>query len=375
MKTAYCVNLMDNINNLIALRYYKPEEVVIIDHSREKLNTLSFFKDYLVEQGFKVNVISLDLLGSNNWSNLLGSIDKDQNLFILPSSDSIYGYQLLLQLQSQVLQLVSVEDDGDIYTLNNGQFVFVEDCTDIDVEDYIEVRGGYIKSDSSDFFEQDKVNQLLSFITTNYDAYINLFRKAQARKHFIRTYEFYPNKITFSSQNLSKNESNQLSSFISFFVNNGIASIRENTDSKTTLIFDDRQFKSYLLITGTWLEHKLYQLLKQLGMDDLKASLSFIWNEKNKSRNECDMVGIKDNQLILASCKDTNDIKPYQINEIYTNTTHLGNEDAIKILFTTNSPSFNIKEKAKEFNVHIIRYTFSDNSTIKELKHLFSYFS
>ncbi len=112
--------------------------------------------------------------------------------------------------------------------------------------------------------------------------------------------------------------------------------------------------------------------MNQAGCDDVEASLSFLWDKKRKAGNEIDVIGIKDNQLYVISCKDRNHLEPEFINELYSNANHLGNETAVKILFTTAAPRRGIIDKAKEFGVHIVIYSFDSDKTLEQLRKLIS---
>ena len=122
-------------------------------------------------------------------------------------------------------------------------------------------------------------------------------------------------------------------------------------------MFTDNRYKSYLLKTGTWLEHKLYNIFKEMDLDDIKASLSFIWDTDTKANNEFDIAAVYSNTFIMASCKATSHLTPDYVNEVVANTLHMGDKTSIKMIFTTAEVSKSLEEKAKEFNVAIVHYS------------------
>ncbi len=373
MNKLICINQDDNMNNLLAILYYKPKEILVIKNKYSNLKTLDHFVNFLQTEGYKVPVVSIDLTDPTVATNIELHIPNNSNsLFILPSDSTVIGYQLMINLVAQGAFMAYVEDDGDIFELQKNQFKFVSNSSLVEVEDYIHSRGGVITSDTTILFGHPRIKDLLFFIEDNFNDYKELFRYASKKTPFYKSYPDNKNKLILTPTNLSLSQQKFLDKLLIFMESHDIIKVNQRLKNRFIISFKHKSYKSYLLKTGTWLEHRLYLLMLEAGADQVEASLTFLWDKKRKANNEIDVIGIKNNHLIVASCKDRSRIDPEYINEVYTNAIHLGNKEAIKLLFTTAEVSFGLKEKATEFGVHIIRYNFNNSKTIKALKSIIS---
>lgn len=369
MHTLLCVDQQHNLNAMIATCHYQPKKVILLTLEKtENSPPTSVFHEYLKKEGYQTLTLHVDASSPTFASSIINELlDPADSICILPVNGNVFGYHLFTALQSSKIQFALVENDGDIYHYHNHQFSFVDDSADLTVYDYIESKGGEIISDSSVLFSKEASLHLLTFLEDHYNEYLALFRYKQPRKPFIYSDEHRPNSMIFSLRNLSVKERDFLHLLATFMYKEKIAWFTYTKNQKLLLHLSDPAYKSYLLKTGTWLEHRLFHMLTNMGMDDIEASVSFLWNRKLRANNEVDVVAIYHNQLLMISCKDTKEVGPEQINEIYTNALHLGNKDAIKILFTTTKPPASLYQKAKEFHVHIVQYTFDIKATMKEL--------
>jgi hypothetical protein len=271
---------------------------------------------------------------------------------------------ILLQAE---IPLAYVEDDGDIYEYHHGEFIFISDSTNLDVEDYILSRGGFIKSEASSLFDDQRMIQLLTFIESHHKEYKHLFQPSRHPSVYSTAFQ-NPSTIVFLNNDLTMSEKKFLSDLIAHMVAINLIKQQYTMKNKLIVTFKVTGMRDYLLKTGTWLEHRLYNLMRKLDADDVEASLNFVWNNKRSSNNECDVVGVYENTLILASCKDTNKLSPDYINEIYVIAEHLGNEESIKILFTTSNIPEYLIEKGKEFEVYLVHYNYDEEAALNELK-------
>jgi len=288
---------------------------------------------------------------------LTASKNKDtKQYFVLPTNGTVIGYQIISWFTSPPLTFILVENDGDIFEYENGTFHYMEDTSDIDVSDFINIRGGRITSHLSDLFDHENLNKLLYYIEQHLSSYHKLFKHEVKKKFFVSDINnhaklhFYPNKLNDHYKNF-------LFQLVKKMEQCGVVNVDYKTQSKITVDFTDHRYKSYLLKTGTWLEHKLYNIFKEMDLDDIKASLSFIWDTDTKANNEFDVAAVYSNTFIMASCKATSHLTPDYVNEVVANTLHMGDKTSIKMIFTTAEVSKSLEEKAKEFNVAIVHYS------------------
>lgn len=360
------------MNNLLAIKHYDATRVILIRQPKDDMNLANQFIQHMEASGHHVESLTLNIKRTNDLSKLnlpeTASGNGNRTIFVLPSVHSIVGYQLISLLQDELVTLCYVEDDGDIWEKKNHGFAFVGDSTNIDISDYILSRGGIITSDTTILFGHQRMIDFLDYIESNFRNYTKLFRRNQSSGGFHKSYPDNKNKLILLPDLLNNHEKKILDDFLTFMRNHDIIKINQRLKSRIIISFKHKSYKSYLLKTGTWLEHRCYELMKEAGCDEVEASLSFLWDKKRKAGNEIDVVALKDNQLVVISCKDRKQIDPHFINELYTNAIHLGNEAAIKILFTTARPSKGLLDKAKEFGIHIITYEFNRDETLHQIK-------
>lgn len=365
------MNQLNNYYNLLAIHHYKPDKVIIIENTLEYIPSKDDFLDYLKKQGYKITLLSYDMTQKGYIQVIADSLfKKAEDLFVMPSSDTVDGYEILLSLINSPIQVVYIEKDGDIYKKTGNRFKFVTDSTDITVDDLISLRGGQVTAYATDEFKDPRLVPVLEYIEAHYETYKTLFRYEQKRKLYLTTDDYNPYKLNANLHKIDDKLIKDFKAFLDMLVTHDIVNYHATSHKKYVIFFKEESHKSYLLKSGTWLEHRLYLLLESLNISDLEAGLSFKWHARKKANNEFDVVGTHKNQLLMASCKDTHNIKPDQINEIYSYTTHLGSKSAIKMLFTTSDISASIKSKADEFGVNIITYDFSPKHTTKQLRHL-----
>ncbi len=372
MTTLICIHQKDNMNNLLAIKHYEPDNIILIHEPGDDKALIQQFITYLSNQDYTIDTLTLKLKENSDpaylpkkLSHLLQSA-KNETVFLLPASRQIIGYNLFSFLDKEDVKLCFVEEDGDIWEKENSGFHFVGDATNIDVNDYILSRGGLITSDTTNLFTHERIVNLLNFIEANFKDYVSLFRNQHSGGSFYKSYPDNKNKLILFPNQLNQGNQSILWKFLNFMVDQDIIRIHQKLKSQVIINFKHKSYKSYLLKTGTWLEHRCFVLMNEVGCDDVEASLSFLWDKKRKANNEIDVIGIKDNQLYVVSCKDRSHIEPEFINELYSNAVHLGNEAAVKILFTTAAPTRGIIDKANEFGVHIITYSFDTDKTLDQ---------
>lgn len=354
----FLINQLNNINNLIAISHYKPDSICLIEDTDSSLSTFEEFKSYLHKNKYNIETKQLSLTSPNSLRNLLSNSKSEDSkqYFVLPTNGTVIGYQIISWFTSPPLTFILVENDGDIFEYQEGTFNFVTDTTDIDVSDFINIRGGRITSDLSDLFEHSGLNKLLFYIEQNLSTYHKLFKHEVKKKFFVSD----PNnnaKLYFYPNRLNDRYKNFLFQLIKKMEKYSVVYVDYKSQNKITVEFTDYRYKSYLLKTGTWLEHKLYQLFKEMNLDDVKASLSFIWDTDTKANNEFDVAAVYSNTFVMASCKATSHLDPDYVNEVVANTLHMGDKTSVKMIFTTAKVSRSLEEKAKEFNVAIVHYS------------------
>lgn len=366
MKTLYIYLSTNNINSVMAIDYYKPTHLVIIrDSQLHTPEDSSSFIHYLEKQGYNVSALGINF-NQKNPLQTLGTKMQQEDMILLPNVDTTHGYQLFYIGMQYNIPMAQVEKDGDLYEYKDTCFEFVTDQSEVNIDDFITSRGGRIESSSKIPFELPETNRLLTLLEKNLVAYKYCFRYNFTKFVTIRDND----RVLFNLNYIEEKHHAFVYELLDFFLSEKVASYHQK-GNKIVVFFSDLMIKNYLFKTGTWLEHVLYNLFKELGVDDLDSSLTFLWDSNiRKLKNEVDLIAISNNELYVISCKDTSHIEPEQLNEIYVNTTHLGYEASHPMIFTTSHLTDGIIAKAKEFGIPLISYHKDHNRILHQLSEL-----
>jgi hypothetical protein len=366
MNQLFCFSQDNNISNVIGIEHYGIQRIVLIEDSRKKYDNLDGFKNYLRDKGYQVLVKTINHNSKKAINAMLTQEITTDSCVLLPSNATIIGYQTMATLFNTDTHIAFVDNDGDLFEYQDSTFVKLKDKVQIDVEDFILSRGGFVKSEATTQFDDSRLDALLEFIETHHRQYKNLLSRSH-KEPFFSTEGQNNKSLLFMPNNLSERDRNFLYQLIDVMYQNGVIRSKNKLRDKLLVRFSIPYMPGYLLKAGTWLEHRLYKELGQLNVEDLDASMNFVWDSSRRTNNECDVMGVYNNKLIIASCKDTKSIKPEYLNEVYAIANHLGNTETIKILFTTAKIPESIQEKAQEFNIHVIQYTYHSQSLQQRL--------
>ncbi len=357
MHTLICFHNDDNLETLYAISPLKPRCIhLIYDTDLIPDENIYEFQHYLKNNHYKVHQTHLSLSASiDSIKKELESIAPSAGL-LLPQYRSAFSYNLLLALNKSSLNLFTTDDEGTIYACKENIFAPLPLDYSLTIKDLIVSRGGRIDIASTSFFEDSKLTALLQLIEDNLNDYYQLFRYS-SNPPFYQTHREESRRLDLNTADIAAKYMPFFNAFINFLKEKNLADIRRFGKTHYRVTFHDKRYKSYLLKTGTWLEHRLYIIFKKLGFQDVQASIAFLWDKDYpRAKNECDVMGMFYNRLFMASCKDTHHLSPDYINELYANANHLAQTDTKAVLFTTARLSPGIQEKANEFNVTLLTY-------------------
>lgn len=374
MHTFICFHQYDNLHLLHAITTFKPSHIhIIYDTDKASDENLYEFENYLKAKNYRMSQSYISL--TSNFKTITSTINglakayKTPVALFLPSFERAFSYNLLLEFMASSIIFLTSDEDGTIYQRHQNRFEPLPINHGLTVQDLITSRGGMIDMSSTSFFEKTLLIDLLDFLEAHIDDYYQLFRYP-SKPPFYETHREEPRRLDLNTTDIAATHMPFFNTFINFIKQKNIANITRMSKHHYRVLFHDRRYKSYLLKSGTWLEHRLFLLFKSLDFHDVQASIAFLWDKDYpRAKNECDVMGMYYNRLFVASCKDTHHLSPDYINELYANANHLAHTDTKTLLFTTATLSPGIQEKADEFNVTLITYdTKNRNGFIKDFK-------
>ena len=225
---------------------------------------------------------------------------------------------------------------------------------DMSVRDLIAGAGGESLRDSSELFKDEKVKAMTEYIVKNYALWKKV--KKLLRNNFYIEYSVdEPMKVKINIA-LIRN----YSFYESFFQKGqelGLYRLEKEEGDYLILEFDDIRYKSFLFKTGTWLEAMVYNLISGLKqMDDVRGGVVFLWDrEKERIKNEADVLATSNSKLIYISCKDTSHYDESTLNELEVYGNKIGGENTVKILAVTSIPiKSTIMQRAEEMGIKVL---------------------
>jgi hypothetical protein len=209
----------------------------------------------------------------------------------------------------------------DISYLNREQLQSIFDSTRLDsvtlsIQDYFKSYGWNINLNQDD----KQLKQVSSIFQENLDTVHELLRKLKAENRGKGKRKI---GIRHSENILSDKEINVLNLIPPSIISN---------ITKNSFTINGTQ-EGELIINGKWLEYLVYDIAQESKLFDECA-----WGvEDTNRRGEIDFVGIKNGQLIIASCKTDQNLERRYFEEYHSKSVGLGNKMCSVLLITTIS--------------------------------------
>ena len=230
-----------------------------------------------------------------------------------------------------------------------------EHLLDLNIEDMIKASGNEILEDSSDLIKERYILDIAKIIYEN----IELWNKYKKRLYDINIFShFYGDtkKVVINQKLLEKDEIELLEKIIKWAVNKKLIEVKREFD-KTIVSFKDKYLKGFIFKIGTWLEVLTEYVVKSIDVvDQVKSGVVFTWNKNDENlKNELDVVAIKDSNIVVISCKDSEKYNEIALNELKVYSERIGGDKSKKILVATKPPiKESIMDRAKEMGINII---------------------
>lgn len=363
MKNIHCNNLIcffDKYNgaSIYAAINLKPKNIIFISDDAEELEDFENIKGHILSKLPLVTVESrlLDSVFYKELLDIITTYSKNDTVINLSR-----GNRLLNLLAFKICEekgytgVFSNMDRELILNLTTKEPTAIKfSLEEMNIDDLIASAGGKILNENTKFYNDKKVNQLMTYILSNYNMWSNL-KYILRNNLYMESSEFYPLNITINTRIIK-----DFYKYMPFFEKCHeleILKISIGKHNSLVLEFKNHNYKSLLLKAGTWLEIIVYKAVKSIAsMDDVRAGVVFLWDsDDERVKNEADVLATANSQLIYISCKDTQKYDEIALNELEVYAERMGGEEAIKILVSTSPPVKNtILLRAEEMGIHVI---------------------
>lgn len=343
-----------NDSIIILIKKYKFNKVIVLvnDNCKDilKENIIRVSNENNSEVEFiksKIDDVSLLNKLKENYNNILLNLTGGERI----QSLNLLNFSINNKIESIYIDILGKKK----YIFGKNNEKVNEHLLDLNIEDMIKASGNEILEDSSDLIKERYILDIAKIIYEN----IELWNKYKKRLYDINIFShFYGDtkKVVINQKLLEKDEIELLEKVLKWAVNKKLIEVKREFD-KTIVSFKDKYLKGFIFKIGTWLEVLTEYVVKSIDVvDQVKSGVVFTWNKNDENlKNELDVVAIKDSNIVVISCKDSEKYNEVALNELKVYSERIGGDKSKKILVATKPPiKESIMDRAKEMGINII---------------------
>lgn len=343
-----------NDSIVILIKKYKFNKVIVLvnDNCKDilKENIIRVSNENNSEVEFiksKIDDVSLLNKLKENYNNILLNLTGGERI----QSLSLLNFSINNKIESIYIDILGKKK----YIFGKNNEKVNEHLLDLNIEDMIKASGNEILEDSSDLIKERYILDIAKIIYEN----IELWNKYKKRLYDINIFShFYGDtkKVVINQKLLEKDEIELLEKILKWAVNKKLIEVKREFD-KIIVSFKDKYLKGFIFKIGTWLEVLTEYVVKSIDVvDQVKSGVVFTWNKNDENlKNELDVVAIKDSNIVVISCKDSEKYNEVALNELKVYSERIGGDKSKKILVATKPPiKESIMDRAKEMGINII---------------------
>ena len=365
------VSFLTDINHhmLVASKILGINKVIaLIEQGNEVGDKLEVFQEHIKENlpGLVIEYFNY----SCNEASLIGVLNKissKYDIVIDATNGPTLPILLLNNFVSQnLVPIIYVDIDQKVYYYIKGEKIAKhQGFAELKIEDIMAGSGTSIVSSSTQYYQSEDILDYINVIENNYIP----FRTFQSiMKTPARVRANYPSDfvITVSLNYLSEEDKNEFIHIASQLQYMKLIDY-ELKDLNLYMHFKNLQFRNIIMTAGSWLEAITYNCVKHIeAVDDAESGVVFMWDaDLINITNEIDVMAALDSRLVYISCKDTQNLNTYMLNEIELYAEKLGGQDAIKIMVLSDKPTNEVfVQRAVEMGIQVIY--FNGNTKIFE---------
>lgn len=343
-----------NDSIVILIKKYKFNKVIVLvnDNCKDilKENIIRVSNENNSEVEFiksKIDDVSLLNKLKEKYNNILLNLTGGERI----QSLNLLNFSINNKIESIYIDILGKKK----YIFGKNNEKVSEHLLDLNIEDMIKASGNEILEDSSDLIKERYILDIAKIIHEN----IELWNKYKKRLYDINIFShFYGDtkKVVINQKLLEKDEIELLEKILEWAVNKKLIEVKREFD-KIVVSFKDKYLKGFIFKIGTWLEVLTEYVVKSIDVvDQVKSGVVFTWNKNDENlKNELDVIAIKDSNIVVISCKDSEKYNEVALNELKVYSERIGGDKAKKILVATKPPiKENIMDRAKEMGIKII---------------------
>lgn len=343
-----------NDSIVILIKKYKFNKVIVLvnDNCKDilKENIIRVSNENNSEVEFiksKIDDVSLLNKLKENYNNILLNLTGGERI----QSLNLLNFSINNKIESIYIDILGKKK----YIFGKNNEKVNEHLLDLNIEDMIKASGNEILEDSSDLIKERYVLDIAKIIHEN----IELWNKYKKRLYDINIFShFYGDtkKVVINQKLLEKDEIELLEKILKWAVNKKLIEVKREFD-KIVVSFKDKYLKGFIFKIGTWLEVLTEYVVKSIDVvDQVKSGVVFTWNKNDENlKNELDVVAIKDSNIVVISCKDSEKYNEVALNELKVYSERIGGDKSKKILVATKPPiKESVMDRAKEMGINII---------------------
>ena len=343
-----------NDSIVILIKKYKFNKVIVLvnDNCKDilKENIIRVSNENNSEVEFiksKIDDVSLLNKLKESYNNILLNLTGGERI----QSLSLLNFSINNKIESIYIDILGKKK----YIFGKNNEKVNEHLLDLNIEDMIKASGNEILEDSSDLIKERYILDIAKIIYEN----IELWNKYKKRLYDINIFShFYGDtkKVVINQKLLEKDEIELLEKILKWAVNKKLIEVKREFD-KIIVSFKDKYLKGFIFKIGTWLEVLTEYVVKSIDVvDQVKSGVVFTWNKNDENlKNELDVVAIKDSNIVVISCKDSEKYNEVALNELKVYSERIGGDKSKKILVATKPPiKESVMDRAKEMGINII---------------------
>lgn len=343
-----------NDSIVILIKKYKFNKVIVLvnDNCKDilKENIIRVSNENNSEVEFiksKIDDVSLLNKLKENYNNILLNLTGGERI----QSLNLLNFSINNKIESIYIDILGKKK----YIFGKNNEKVNEHLLDLNIEDMIKASGNEILEDSSDLIKERYILDIAKIIHEN----IELWNKYKKRLYDINIFShFYGDtkKVVINQKLLEKDEIELLEKILKWAVNKKLIELKREFN-KIVVSFKDKYLKGFIFKIGTWLEVLTEYVVKSIDVvDQVKSGVVFTWNKNDENlKNELDVVAIKDSNIVVISCKDSEKYNEVALNELKVYSERIGGDKSKKILVATKPPiKESIMDRAKEMGINII---------------------
>ncbi|WP_195972101.1 Card1-like endonuclease domain-containing protein [Clostridium thermobutyricum] len=343
-----------NDSIVILIKKYKFNKVIVLvnDNCKDilKENIIRVSNENNSEVEFiksKIDDVSLLNKLKENYNNILLNLTGGERI----QSLNLLNFSINNKIESIYIDILGKKK----YIFGKNNEKVNEHLLDLNIEDMIKASGNEILEDSSDLIKERYILDIAKIIHEN----IEIWNKYKKRLYDINIFShFYGDtkKVVINQKLLEKDEIELLEKILKWAVNKKLIEVKREFD-KIVVSFKDKYLKGFIFKIGTWLEVLTEYVVKSIDVvDQVKSGVVFTWNKNDENlKNELDVVAIKDSNIVVISCKDSEKYNEVALNELKVYSERIGGYKSKKILVATKPPiKESVMDRAKEMGINII---------------------